>query len=129
MKNKTALQTGFDFIKEGGPRTNMRNRQTEWTEMEIHREGGPIFGWSAGLVKESLRGCSSSNVFVVPTTNFFLTLHDLNAWVLHDILAPLLSEIKTKTLVFMGLAEKGKTPAAQAIAMAISEYYVLKKQC
>ena len=126
-KDKNALQIGFGFIKEEGPRTNMYNRQTEWTEMEIHREGSPIFGWSSGLVKESLRGYSSSNVFVVPTTNFFLTLHDLNAWFLRDILAPLLKDIKTKTLVFMGLAEKGKTPAAQAIAMAISEYYILKE--
>ena len=64
---------------------------------------------------------------MVPTTNFFLTLHDLNAWFLDDILAPLLKDIKTKTLVFMGLAEKGKTPAAQAIAMAVSAYYILKE--
>ena len=33
--------------------------------------------------------------------------------------------MKSKTLVMMGLAEKGKTPAAQALALAISEYWIL----
>ena len=34
--------------------------------------------------------------------------------------------MKSKTLVMMGLAEKGKTPGAQALArLAISEYWIL----
>ena len=133
VKNKTALQIGFDLIKEERPRTNMRNRQTEWTEMEIQREGGPIFGWSAGLVKGSLSGYSSSNVFVVPTTNFFLTLHDLNAWFLHDILAPLLSDIKTKNIGFHGLSGDGQDPCCSSKCHGHTELSsretMLKKSC
>ena len=51
-KETSDLQKGFDC----GPRPNMHSRHTEWTEIEIHKEGSPIFVWSAGLVKESLCG-------------------------------------------------------------------------
>ncbi|CAE7524128.1 unnamed protein product, partial [Symbiodinium sp. CCMP2456] len=84
-KETSDLQKGFDFIRSSGPRSNMHNRQTEWTEVEIHKEG----------------------------------------WFLHDVLVPLLPTMKSKTLVMMGLAEKGKTPAAQALALGISEYWIL----
>ena len=124
-KETSDLQKGFDFIRSSGPRSNMHNRQTEWTEVEMHKEGSPIFGWSAGLVKESLRGYANSNVFADSTSNFFVTLRDLQGWFLHDVLVPLLPTMKSKTLVMMGLAEKGKTPAAQALALAISEYWIL----
>jgi hypothetical protein len=49
-------------------------------------------------VKESLKGYASRNVFVQPTENFFLTIHDLSAWY---ILIPLLPDLKNKTLVFL----------------------------
>ena len=125
IKHKSDLDAGFSFIRTQGPRSNMQNRQTEWTEIEIHREGSPIYGWSAGLVKESLRGYANSNVFADRTSNFYVTLHDLSAWFLHDVIIPLLPTLKSKTVVFMGLAEKGKTPAAQALALAMSEYWLL----
>ena len=124
-KEKSDLEAGFKFIRTEGPRSNMHNRQTEWTEVEIHREGSPIFGWSAGLVKESLRGYATSNVFADRISNFHLTLYDLSAGFLHDVIIPLLPTLKSKTVVFMGLAEKGKTPAAQALALAMSEYWLL----
>ena len=80
---------------------------------------------SSGLVKERLRGHSSAHVFATPVTNFYLTLHDVAAWFLDDVLAPILGDLKTRTLVFTGLAEKGKTPIAQAVALAVSEYHIL----
>lgn len=127
-KPKTALEEGFAFIRDEGPRSNIHNRQTEWTEIEIHREDSPIFGWSAGLVKESLKGYGSSNVFVEPVADFFLTLKDLRAWFLEDCLAPVIPDMKDKTLVMMGLANRGKTPVAQALSMAMSEYWLLVDQ-
>eukprot|EP00438_Fugacium_kawagutii_P031852 Skav230348 [mRNA] locus=scaffold25:300997:302825:- [translate_table: standard] len=125
VKAKSDLEDGFSHIRNEGPRSNIHNRQTEWTEIEIHRQDSPIFGWSAGLVKESLKGYASTNVFAEPVTDFYLTLHDLREWFLHDCLYPLLPVLKEKTLVLMGLAEKGKTPVAQALAMAMSEYWLL----
>lgn len=125
-KTAQSLQQGFDFIRQQGPRSNCNNRQTEWTEIEIHRDESPIFGWSSGLVEKSLKGYASANVFAEPVTNYFLTLHDLRPWFLHDVLIPLLPHLQDKSLVFMGLAETGKTPAAQAIAMAMSEYWILR---
>ena len=74
----------------------------------------------AGLVKESLTGYASANVFVRPTRNFFLTIHDLSAGFLGDM--------KSKTLVFLGNAGARKTPAASAIAMAFSEYWLLRSE-
>lgn len=125
-KEKCALEQGFDYIKTQGPKSNMANRQTEWAEIEIHREDSPIFGWTAGLVKESLRGYANSNIFVEPTYNFFLTIYDLRSWFLEEVLFPLIRDMKTKTLVMLGKAGAGKTPAAQAIAMAFAEYWILK---
>eukprot|EP00438_Fugacium_kawagutii_P031959 Skav201900 [mRNA] locus=scaffold550:1007870:1009721:+ [translate_table: standard] len=124
-KSQSSLQQGFDYIRLHGPRSSCNNRQTEWTEIEIHREDSPIYGWTAGLVEKSLKGYASANLFAEPVTNFFLTLHDLRPWFLHDVIIPLLPSLKDKSLVFMGLAEKGKTPAAQAIAMGMSEYWLL----
>ena len=104
----------------------MNNQWTEWAEIQINCEDSPIFGWSAGLVKESLKGYASGNVFVQPTENFYLTLHDLANWFLEDVLIPLLSHVKNKTLVLLGLAGKGKIPTASAIAMAFRESWLLR---
>ncbi|CAE7258973.1 unnamed protein product [Symbiodinium sp. CCMP2592] len=119
------LQAGFDYIREFGPKSNMGNGQTEWAEIETRRLGGPLHGWSAGLVKECLRNHSASNVYARPVTNFFLTLHDVAGWFFDDVLVEILGDLKSHTLVMMGMAETGKTPVAQAIAMAISEYHIL----
>ena len=50
------LQEGFDFIREEGPRCSIGTRQLEWAEIEIRRQGSPVFGWFSGLVKECLKG-------------------------------------------------------------------------
>ncbi|CAE7440817.1 unnamed protein product [Symbiodinium natans] len=120
------LQNGFAYIKSNGPRTNMGNQQIEWAEIETKRAESPLHGWSAGLVKECLRGLTSGNVYAKTVEKFYLTLHDLSGWLLDEVLVHLLGELKAKTLVFLGLAEKGKTPAAEAIAMAVSEYHLLR---
>ena len=54
VKAKSDLDGGFAYCRAEGPRSNVHNRQIEWTEIEIHREDSLTFGWSAGLVKESL---------------------------------------------------------------------------
>ena len=126
MPKRNPKQSQRQLLKK--PKTAIHNRQTEWTEIEIHREDSPIFGWSAGLVKESLKGYGSSNVFVEPVADFFLTLKDLRAWFLEDCLAPVIPDMKDKTLVMMGLANRGKTPVAQALSMAMSEYWLLVDQ-
>ena len=120
-----SLQAGFDYIRTEGPRSNLANRQVEWAEIEVNRPDGPLMGWSAGLVKECLRSHTCCNVYSKPITNYFLTLHDISGWVLGEVLVHILGDLQSKTLVMMGLAEKGKTPLAQAIAMAVSEYHIL----
>ena len=125
-KPANALQAGFDFIRNEGPRTNIGNRQVEWAEIEVNRTDGPLSGWSAGLVKECLRNHSNSQVYSKPQTDFYLTLYDIAGWFLDDVLVNILGDLQNKTLVMMGFAEKGKTPVAQAIAMAMSEYHILR---
>ena len=125
-QNTDDLQSGFAYVKANGPRTNIGNQQIEWAEIETRRTDGSLHGWSAGLVKECLRGHSSGIVYAKTMNDFYLTWHDLAAWFLDEVVVELLGDLKSKTIVFLGLAEKGKTPAAQAIAMAISEYYILR---
>lgn len=63
-------------------------------------------------MKESLTGYASSsastNVFAEPMHDFYLTLKDLRGWFLEDCLTPILPDLKEKSLVLMGLAEKGR---------------------
>ncbi|CAE7786825.1 unnamed protein product [Symbiodinium sp. CCMP2592] len=125
-KPASTLQTGFDFIRSEGPRTNIGNRQVEWTEIEVNRTDGPLSGWSTGLVKECLRNHSKTQVYAKPQTDFYLTLHGVAGWFLDDVLVNILGDLQNKTLVMMGFAEKGKTPVAQAIAMAMSEYHIIR---
>ncbi|CAE7386029.1 unnamed protein product [Symbiodinium sp. CCMP2592] len=125
-QNTDDLQSGFAYIKANGPRSNIGNQQIEWAVIETRRTDSPLHGWSAGLVKECLRGHASGIVYAKTMNDFYLTLHDLAAWFLDDVVVELLGDLKSKTIVFLGLAEKGKTPAAQAIAMAVSEYYILR---
>ena len=124
-KPVNALQSGFDYIRTEGPRTNIGNRQVEWAEIEVNCTDGHLSGWSAGLVKECPRNHANSSVYSKPQTDFYLTLHDIAGWFLDDVLVNILGDLQTKTLVMMGFAEKGKTPVAQAIAMAMSEYHIL----
>ena len=107
-KEKSSLEKGFAYIKSDGPKSNMNNLRG--AEIEVNREDSPIYGWSAGLVKESLKGDASANVFARPTKNFFLTIHDLSAWFLKDILLPLLGDMKSKTLVFLGITLEPERP-------------------
>ncbi|CAE7253947.1 unnamed protein product, partial [Symbiodinium necroappetens] len=83
-------------------------------------------GFAYIKAKECLPCHPSGIVYVKTMNDFYLTLHDLAAWFLDDVVVELLGDLKSKTIVLPGLAEKGKTPAAQAIAMAISEYYILR---
>ena len=64
------LQSGFEYIKANGPRTNVGNQQIEWAEIETRRTDGPLHGWSAGLVKECLRS-HSSGIAYAKTMNEF----------------------------------------------------------
>ena len=121
------LQNGFAYIKSDGPRSSIGNRQVEWAEIEIRRAGSPIHGWSAGLVKD-LRGLASGNVYAKTINNFSLTVHDLAGWFLDQVLVEVLEDLRHKTIVFLGLAEKGKTPAAQAIAMAVSVTFFVTRR-
>ena len=125
-QDQNDLRVGFDYIRAQGPKTNVNNQQTEWAEIETHRSDSPLNGWSAGLVKECLRSLSTGNVHAKPDHKFPLTLHDIAGWFLGDVLIHILGDLRSKTIVFMGLAEKGKTPIAQAIAMCFSEYLILK---
>ena len=65
-KEKSALEQGFSYIQSEGPRSNMNNQWTEWAEIEVNREGSPIYGWNTSLVKESLKGYATGNVLCSP---------------------------------------------------------------
>ena len=54
IKNVVDIQAGFDYIKANGPIGSDQNQNVEWSEIERNRPESPIFGWQAGLIKESL---------------------------------------------------------------------------
>ncbi|CAE7517592.1 unnamed protein product, partial [Symbiodinium sp. CCMP2456] len=91
-QDKSDLRVGFDYIRAQGPKTNVNNQQTEWAEIETHRSDSPLYGWSAGLVKECLRSLSTGNVYAKPDHKFPLTLHDIAGWFLDEAIAMCFSE-------------------------------------
>ena len=59
IKNVVDIQAGFDYIRSNGPIGPDQNQNVEWTEIERNRPESPIFGWQAGLIKESLANLTS----------------------------------------------------------------------
>ena len=126
VKSKSGLDEGFAFIRAGGPRSNVHNRQIEWTEIDTHREDNPIFGCWFGARKFE-RLCV--NQCLCRACEWFPLHIAWHPWlVLHDCLYPVLPTLKDITLVLLGLTEKGKILVAQAVAMAMSEYWLVVDQ-
>jgi hypothetical protein len=87
-KSKSGLCLGFQHIREKGPRTALENAINEWTEIEIADADSPVFGWSAGLVKDSIRNYHASAMVATKTRYFPLHLRNIAGWFIDDVLFP-----------------------------------------
>eukprot|EP00971_Amphidinium_carterae_P002514 50019-Amphidinium_carterae.1 len=74
---------------------------TMWAELEVGREDSTnwttIFDWRVELVKEILRNFTSGGYTARPQTYYPITLRDIKASILIDLVIPVLNLISRKS--------------------------------
>ena len=126
LKTEDELDVGFDFIEEECPRTNERLAKTRWVEKQLNKPSSPIYGWNRGLIQEAVRHLDAQGALATTTRYYPLCYMDFAPWfkvILDDIVPTLLSN----SVLFLGKAGFGKTPAMVILAIAISRYHCNKK--
>ena len=68
-----------------------QNQNVEWSELERSNPDSPLYGWNAGVIKESLSNLTRGKACAVAQGAFPLTLRDVKAQVRH--LVPFLNRI------------------------------------
>ena len=127
-KTRQRINSGFQHIRKNSPKTSLDNAIIEWTETELADSESPIFGWSAGLVKESIKSYRSSAMVATKTTFFPLHMRNIAGWFLDDVLIPyVLKYLFVGGLVQIGEPGKGKTPIAEILAFQLSLYSILEE--
>ena len=127
-KTRDELKNGFQHIRKNSPKTALDNAIIEWTETEVADSDSPIFGWSAGLVKESIRSYHASAMVATKATFFPLHMCNIAGWFLGDVLTPyVLQHLFVGGLVQIGEPGKGKTPIAEISAFQFSLYNILEE--
>ena len=112
------------FIYDHGPGTNAGNEQTEFAETEVNDPASPIYRWSAGLWKESLRNRQKGNNLAKVIDYYPLTLKSLAPWVLDHLVVKLLKAMVTKAVIWVGISGRGKTPVMSILSMLWSLYHI-----
>ena len=85
-----------------------------------------IFGWNAGLVKDSIRNYHASALVCTPSHYFPLHMRNIAGWFLDNVLMPyVLRYLPTHGLLQIGEPGKGKTPVAEILAFQLSIYLIL----
>jgi hypothetical protein len=129
MKDPAKLLQGFDYIKNEQKRlklTDIDNRLTIWTELEIARDESPIYGWQSGLVERSIRNHSKKVLAAKTITNFHLTLKSFRPDHLRDNVAPLIGSHEKKAFLLLGEGGIGKSSEGKAWARLFSFYHIVR---
>eukprot|EP00971_Amphidinium_carterae_P333585 6468380-Amphidinium_carterae.2 len=87
----------------------------------------PTHGWRDGLVKEAIANLCNAKSFAKKLEHYPLTLQDLSPWCLDNLLRPCLSNIRTKSIFWLGQSGIGKTPASCAVASVISWFWQVQE--
>ena len=119
------INLAYDFISEHGPRGTAQNQHMHWADLQRHDAASPLYGWSAGSIKEALRNVTVGRSLAQEVYNFPLTLKDIRNWTLLNIVAPVLYNAREFGLLLVGVTGMGKTPLAHCISMGLSHHYLM----
>ena len=97
-------------------------KQLIWVTKALKNET-PLKGWPQGYVEKALAKYAQEGAFAKKQYQFALTLKDIREWYLTEIITKYWGQIKSKALIMLGEAGRGKTPIAQIIAKAVAEYW------
>ena len=109
-------------------RSNFRNEQTEFAEIETNDPDTPIFGWSEGLVKESLRNQSKGANLARAISYYPFTLADVVGWLFDLILLRIIAVMETHGVIWRGKAGRGKTAVMSILSMLWSLFHILDQK-
>ena len=117
------MEIGFEFIRKSADElklSDIDNRITEFSEMQINSPDSLLFGWSSSLVERSLRNHSKSNEAAKAVTEFYQTLNDTAPWFRESVLSKVLGNWLSSTFMLIGKPGVGKSPIAKMLAMLFS---------
>ena len=128
-KDREACNNGFRFIAEAAKRlrSNAHNEQTEFAEIETNDPDSVLFGWSAGLVKESLRNHAKGANLARVIQYYPLTLADIVGWLFDLIVLRVLALMETHGIIWLGTAGRGKTAVMSILSMLWSLLHILEQ--
>lgn len=115
---------GFKFLREHGPKSNNQNQFVEWTEEQVSKQSSPIYGWEKPLVKESLRNYAAGKVLAKTISFYPFTLKSLSAMMFSDIVVKILHNLNQRSIIWIGLAGVGKSPASKIIGFLVSKFNI-----
>jgi len=122
--DENAIQAGFDFIKQHGPKTDLDNLATIFAEVHTEKEGCLIYGWSKQLVVRSCLNYGKGTIAARRKSFKHLTLFDICSWFLDLILVQCIGLFLTTTFTFLGDADVGKSPLIKVLAMLVSFFHI-----
>eukprot|EP00971_Amphidinium_carterae_P062221 1231661-Amphidinium_carterae.1 len=128
MKTPEEIEAGFGYIANRAPRSTANNEHLKWIELQKADLASPVHGWRDALLKECILNLVAGRSLSTDINDYPLTLADLSNWALTQLAFPCLQDFKTKGLLWIGKAGRGKTPAAYAIANTLSGYWISKDE-
>ena len=118
------INRGYDFIQEHGPKGTSQNQNMRWADVQRHDATSPIYGWTAGLIKEALHNLTAGKSLAQLIDKYPVSLHDVKNFVLLRVLQPVLARASDTGLLLVGVSGLGKTPLANAVGMAVSGWWL-----
>ena len=124
--DKQKRMSGFEFIRTRGPKANNQNQFVEWTENEINDTNSPIYGWSVGLVKESLRNYATGTVGAKTLQHWAISMKKFHPQFLDNVVIPMLRTHDRHSINWIGKTRVGKSTASKTTCFNISAYQIDK---
>ena len=75
-------------------------------------------------MKEACHNLASGKVLAQTCTTYPISLYELKNWLLLGVVGPCLRSCLAHGILFLGATGIGKTPVANAVAMASSAYWI-----
>ena len=117
------IKEAFQFISDNAPLGNAENQTLEWVIMQLNDPTSPLFGWKESTIKEACHNITNGKVLAQTCSIYPISLKDIKVWALTGVLGPCLRSCTTHGLLLLGATGIGKTPVANALAMASSTFW------
>eukprot|EP00971_Amphidinium_carterae_P238534 4735244-Amphidinium_carterae.1 len=102
---RAQISGAIDYINRHGKTGLGNNEAMRWAWCEMSDPTSPLFCLPISFIREGLNNKKSVVTLAKLVEECPLTLHDLTPWALREIVKPLCSIIRSKSMVVSGLSE------------------------